>query len=1046
MATAVATVSTRTSGVKPFTTITITGGTSTDRLTLSDIADSHSSLSYSSTTGTLTQADSTGRTYFIGTSGASAFDTYVEIPNGVVQLFAGDGDTTSKFIFGSGADVVIGEDNKAHPAYNGRLILRAQNYFFDSDLQVDLCEPSAKMVCHGEVVLAGNTDARFQVQNSHDDSDLNVVYAGSNTSVDFYATTPRGINIAPGLEGNFVLFGYLIFKGALAGTGSLSVSEIVVSGDNPRIIVNPLHADLSSEVSVNGLLPKRLDTTSDPVMDIRFNNTGGDDLVLELGEYRGNRDDANFVFGANTSGGHMTVRTRQKITVKLVDPTGSDLTGTIRVKHANFTESVTSNPPELTVVADGTATEGTSVTSTEVDVIDKVILVRGGGAASGRTIAGDSNVVAQTPTEVKISAWAWGRQLIVDETYTLTSVGEREIALTLAEDPFTTSSTSAGVPSAAASSDDIYDILAKYAIDNMQALAGSEDGSLLDVGSRNVTLGDSTAVLAVSSTAITIPCSSTVSVGSTIFGLRTTGTVTISDSVDVQCVIVDSTGKRIRVYGLPANHDAVVGAWPSSQGEADRSNIITGEVASTTATSVIVTLAEDTEYYILADAVSYLRSSPVTFDPSTHRDLDMPLRRITDAAGNDLIPSSLTTDETTMYDHINYDITNDVIKFGAASDEEEYTFNSVARKIEESQSSTEALSHQKICLFGVGTMTFEAGTTRQLRREDNIDTSYVPDLSAFQFTQIGVTDPKDFVDYSNGAIIVEDQAPAVVSLTVDQVSMQQTTFDDLMDGVPDATKDTYKGTGGGGGGSGPTVSQIVTGIKDADFPSVSGEADRLGSLLHSIEGSLDSSTSGLAALKTLLDAIPTDSPDVSALTDTSHGLAALKTLIDAIPTDTPDVGPLTDTSHGLAALKTLIDAIPTDSIDVGPLTDSSHGLAALKTLLDAIPTDSPDVSALTDTSHGLAALKTLIDAIPTDSAPSASSIADEVRQISVETGVDLQAALRVLLAVVLGSTAIDTDSSGRTRATFKRLDSSETDAARVSVTATDGERAEAEVL
>jgi ABC-type transporter Mla subunit MlaD len=152
-------------------------------------------------------------------------------------------------------------------------------------------------------------------------------------------------------------------------------------------------------------------------------------------------------------------------------------------------------------------------------------------------------------------------------------------------------------------------------------------------------------------------------------------------------------------------------------------------------------------------------------------------------------------------------------------------------------------------------------------------------------------------------------------------------------------------------------------------------------LVDAVEGKLDDATTGLAALKTLIDAVEgkLDDPAIGLanlkvlidalegkLDDAGHGLAALKTLIDAVE------GKLDDPAHGLANLKTLIDALE------GKLDDASHGLAALKTLIDAVEgkLDDPatglanlktlidDLEAkLDDAGHGLAALKTLIDAI-----------------------------------------------------------------------------------
>ena len=77
----------------------------------------------------------------------------------------------------------------------------------------------------------------------------------------------------------------------------------------------------------------------------------------------------------------------------------------------------------------------------------------------------------------------------------------------------------------------------------------------------------------------------------------------------------------------------------------------------------------------------------------------------------------------------------------------------------------------------------------------------------------------------------------------------------------------------------------------------------------------------------------------------THGLAALKTLADAIQTR------LDDGTAGLAAIKALLDILESQ------VNDGTYGLAGLKTLLDTIE------AMLGDGTSGLDALRALLDAI-----------------------------------------------------------------------------------
>ena len=138
--------------------------------------------------------------------------------------------------------------------------------------------------------------------------------------------------------------------------------------------------------------------------------------------------------------------------------------------------------------------------------------------------------------------------------------------------------------------------------------------------------------------------------------ITTTGTIVVPATVAAVGALQDSTGVTVTITGLPAGHNAVAAAWPTAQSVTDRSNIVTGEVASDTATTVTIKLQTGFEYYVVADAVSYRRSAPFRLNTTTQTSLEISLTRIQDAAGNDLIPaeSSLTDDERRQIEHMNY--------------------------------------------------------------------------------------------------------------------------------------------------------------------------------------------------------------------------------------------------------------------------------------------------------------------------------------------------------------------------------------------------------
>ena len=282
-------------------------------------------------------------------------------------------------------------------------------------------------------------------------------------------------------------------------------------------------------------------------------------------------------------------------------------------------------------------------------------------------------------------------------------------------------------------------------------------------------------------------------------------------------------------------------------------------------------LAANSHYYFVADAVSYLRSSALLIDTGVLQVVQGSLRRITDILGNNLIPlaSELTDDEESQIALIDYDHAADHISFGADNATNEYSFRAVARAIEIGQSGPAAMANPYICTIAQGSFTFEADSGRTIGRAPGIPANLVPDLSRFQFTKTGADDQKDFVNFQNGAILVNSGSPAIVSLTgvaegdfhryLDGYSskddwkaqeLNQANFDALMLAVPDATKDGYKGAAGPGGGNAPTVQQIVAAIQAADFEE-GGGTRTLVQMLALLKGSIDGVPSAVLDVEVL---------------------------------------------------------------------------------------------------------------------------------------------------------------------------------------------------
>ena len=1090
----------------------------------------------------------------------AAKTTFVHLENCTFELISltgldhpslARGNSTSKVILSDQCDLVVGTDLSGDPALNTGVTVRGENLGYDYYAYSPILSATwAKIVCHGLIRVAGTGNSRIQLVNRHPDSIIRFMAISFAADPWISGQTATGQSLSANVDLDvetaeiYAFANRLVARDALTPDGlkasSLSIPTwVVAAGNTPVFYSQTLDALPNRELILEDIAGRAVGSSG--VTGIRLQyvddaSTG----TFRLRRWGGPLTAASFSLGNDD--GHFRVVVEQEVTLKFQSPAGAALDVKALIETASYDIAWPGGEDGTPTVTDTDYGEDDSLTAgSEISVNVEVAVIAGGrrgeqglrGADSGTAITFVSNV------KLRYSAWLYGREILVEQAVTLESevTGRREVIVQMTEDELVTAATAADVADAAEDFDDVYDMLHKYVVDNEVAEPYTVDEGVMDVGSRNVTFAASTATLAVSDTAITIPCigSAVVEVGHSLFGVKTSGTITIDSGVAVHGELIDSTGKLVTIYGLPAGHDAVVGAWPKSQGTSDRSNIVTAEIPSATATRVQFTLDVEAEYYIVSDAVSYLRHAPVSFDTEVHRDLNVSLHKITDAAGNDLVPpaADLTVAEVAELALIDYDAENDIIEFGATTANNEFSFNAVARGVEVGQSSTDALRHEHICMISTGAFTFESGTHRTLHRKSGVDAALVPDLSAFQFNQIGVDDIKDFVDYSDGAIIVNDGVPSVVSLNVSDVNvtqtkwdermaavpsatralykaalMTQTVFSSRMAGVPSATRDLYKGSGSG---SGASVDDIVDGIKGADFPTVSGEDDRIGSLLHALPADLVTAIKGADfptvsgeddRIGSLLHGIgaavvaavkgadfPTVSGEDDRLGSLLHGIgAAVVTAVKGadFPTVSGEDDRLGSLLHGIGAA--VVTAVKGADFPTVSGEDDRIGslLQAVKTAVDALPTgtpltttqlvdaikgaDFPTVSGEDDRLgsllHGIGAavvtavkgadfptvsgqadrLGSLLHGAYTGTPPTAAAVAAEVRQLSIEAGVDLQAALRLVLAVVAGTTTIDTDADGNERVTFKRLDSAATAAVRVSVGDDEGERTAAEVV
>ena len=818
----------------------------------------------------------------------------------------------------------------------------------------------------------------------------------------------------------------------------------------------------------------------------------------------------------------------QEITIKLRSPAGAELTGAIEVKSLSYSVAYSSSTATLTTDDDGTVILSEGVSEAVFDVLDKVFAKATETAEEVRALD-HSTIDAHTPAAIIWSAWAFGKELVVGRSLSLTAVGERDVIASLAPDSNVTSADAASVPSEAATFDDIYDMVHKYAVENQEDLQATVASGELDFGSLDISL-EHTGTFGISGGTVTVPCDSTVEAGTRVKSIKTTGTITISEDVDVAGPYEDTNGVAVIFNGLPGGHEAhdpgenhhgVVAAWPQSQGTDDRRNLISGEVVDDDATSIRLILQPDTAYYWVMDAIGFRRSAVNSLDTTSQRSVTGSLEEIVDAQGNDLIPHSLTTSEQAQVDLIDW--AADFITIDADGTNDKLSYNAMVYAVEEGQSTeaaqgslmyparievgrvvfpatgsqkwrakatvtsgavstainnsggysagdTDIVVDSVTGLIAGNTIIFNAGrsseeekviesiavSTNTITLENGLDNALtdhagvtkpeaIPDLQSTGVGKDGSEDAEDFIDFSNGPVKYKAEAPVFASIVGATESdfhtymeslpvatrqliadaLQQSRFDVLMLAVPNTTKDEYKGSGGGGGSSltqsafNSLMEDLTDSIKDAFKADVSA---------------LSSTAHGLAALKTLIDAVPTSQSDfdalvdglptatkdalkanVAALADSSHGLAALRTLIEGLNnlTTAQIVSAIqamdASTASGTQTLGAMLDAIKA-AVDAIP-TDNSLSQSTFDSLVAGLPSDTKDtlkadVTALANSTYGLAALKTLIDGIPTDNAISQSAFDSLVAGLPAATKNALKANVTALANSTYGLAAL----------------------------------------
>ena len=220
---------------------------------------------------------------------------------------------------------------------------------------------------------------------------------------------------------------------------------------------------------------------------------------------------------------------------------------------------------------------------------------------------------------------------------TLSGVGGTDGEFVLFDDEVITETTKATVDAYTEldTAAKFYDHAKAYLVDNFEgetSVLVTREGSIVDAGDRNITI-DATATNVFSldgSGDITIKASAYTG------GLKTTGTVTLSNGATVDGSIQSSAGIRVQFNGLPTGtgRAIIVCEELDSNGDPLATPVFVNATADESTGQATALLNADTIYRYIADALGYYRGEPIQFNTGQVTSVVVSLSQIQDALGS----------------------------------------------------------------------------------------------------------------------------------------------------------------------------------------------------------------------------------------------------------------------------------------------------------------------------------------------------------------------------------------------------------------------------
>lgn len=339
----------------------------------------------------------------------------------------------------------------------------------------------------------------------------------------------------------------------------VSATGIKFNGDATATLTNPLiMGSSSSSFTINMPSTKTwlhgLFDRSEATSRFVYLNLDGVDLSSKIGLYAFNN--------ANNGIGGVQFENHLILDAKVIDANGNAINdATIKVHsrkptysswgNAGSTTFPTANAvtATATTASDGTASIGANDGNANNAICIEAI-TRSQNTGGNYPTATATSVGYGSHTALTYDIYKFGKEIIAGNPFTAKKSGQDDAGkqslgtIQLLDDTVLTSANASAVPTTASTLDDIYDIIYKDAITNQRNLPGTYDTATKKFtfnNAINLTLGNASATLSITDTAITIPCQSSITAGSNIeiLGIET---LTLANDVSLDAPRSNSNG------------------------------------------------------------------------------------------------------------------------------------------------------------------------------------------------------------------------------------------------------------------------------------------------------------------------------------------------------------------------------------------------------------------------------------------------------------------------------------------------------------------------